>query len=61
MNVDGELVDLRALDAVRVPPERPRSFEAGPDGLEFLAFGAPRVGESAAADAEQLPGWWESG
>ena len=31
-----------------------RTMEAGPDGIEFLAFGAgddPR-------DAELVPGWW---
>jgi hypothetical protein len=31
--------DLDALDAVRVAPTVTRSFEAGPDGLELLAFG----------------------
>jgi mannose-6-phosphate isomerase-like protein (cupin superfamily) len=27
------------LDAIRVAPELPRAFEAGPDGLDFIAFG----------------------
>ncbi|MEJ7788055.1 MAG: hypothetical protein WKF96_24915 [Solirubrobacteraceae bacterium] len=35
-----ELRDVGPLDAIRVAPSTPRAFEAGPDGLEFLAFGA---------------------
>ena len=34
-----ELADVRPLDAIRIAPEVPRAFEAGPDGLELLAFG----------------------
>ncbi len=37
--VEGELVELRPWSALRVPAGSVRSFEAGPDGLEFLAFG----------------------
>jgi mannose-6-phosphate isomerase-like protein (cupin superfamily) len=55
--LDDEIVELRSLDAVRVGPQVARAFAAGPDGLEFLAFGAPAVG-SPGEDAEQLPGWW---
>ncbi|MBC7645323.1 MAG: hypothetical protein H7123_09355, partial [Thermoleophilia bacterium] len=33
--------DLTTWDAVRVAAATPRAFEAGPDGLEFIAFGAP--------------------
>jgi hypothetical protein len=43
---------------VRVPPRRVRQFEAGPEGAEILAFGAPNTGASLAADAEPLPNWW---
>ncbi len=35
-----EILDVHALDAVRVAPEVARAFEAGPEGLEFIAFGA---------------------
>jgi hypothetical protein len=31
--------DLRPWDALRLAPETLRAFEAGPDGLELLAFG----------------------
>jgi quercetin dioxygenase-like cupin family protein len=56
INIDGEVVDVRAWDVVRVPPQAMRALEAGPDGLEFLAFGAP-LGETPSAITEE--GWWE--
>lgn len=34
-----EIRDVSPLDAIRVAASTPRAFEAGPDGLEFLAFG----------------------
>ena len=37
-----EVVDLARWDAVRVPPETTRAFEAGPDGLEIIAVGGPK-------------------
>jgi mannose-6-phosphate isomerase-like protein (cupin superfamily) len=57
VKIDDEIVDVKTLDAVRVPAEKMRCFEAGPEGLELLAFGAPHV-ESAAADVEMAPNWW---
>jgi mannose-6-phosphate isomerase-like protein (cupin superfamily) len=56
--LDGEVVELRAWDALRVPPETMRSFEAGPEGCELLAFGAPKTGTSVADDVETTWGWW---
>lgn len=53
VKLDDDIVDLRPLDAVRVAPQVFRSWEAGPDGLELLAFGA-RVQD----EAEFIPGWW---
>jgi hypothetical protein len=41
-----------------VSRETTRSFEAGPDGLALLAFGAPRTPETEGADARPVPGWW---
>ena len=58
MKLEDDVVELRAWDAVRVPPQITRSIESGPEGVELLAFGAPRTG-SPGADAEPLPGWWE--
>ena len=37
------------------PPATRRGLEAGPDGAEVLAVGAPNVGFG---DAEQLPDFW---
>ena len=55
--LDDEVIELRQWDAIRVGPGVMRCFEAGSDGIELLAFGAPQM-ESAAADAEIQPGWW---
>lgn len=54
-----DIVELKALDAVRVAPTTTRQFEGGPEGVELLAFGAPRtVGELPSADGKPKPGWW---
>ena len=52
IKVDDQLVDVAPLDAIRVTPRAARAFEAGPEGLEFLAFGAhhPADGEPVADD-----------
>jgi hypothetical protein len=55
IKLDDEIVDVRSLDALRVPKETIRNFEAGPEGLELIAFGAPNTGPQ---DAETIPGWW---
>jgi mannose-6-phosphate isomerase-like protein (cupin superfamily) len=39
VKLDEEIFDVRALDAIRVSPRVARAFEAGPEGLEFIAFG----------------------
>jgi len=51
--LEDQLVELRALDAIRVAPGVTRAFQAGPDGLELLAFGPRHDG-----DGDVLPGWW---
>ena len=50
VKLDDELVEVRRLDAIRVAPEVARAFEAGPDGLEFLAFGPHRAGDGEPVD-----------
>jgi len=55
MKLDDDLVELRQWDVIRVAPETTRAFEAGPDGIELLAFGTPIAEES---DGEIVPGWW---
>ena len=55
MKLDDEVVELGQWDALRVPPQVTRGFEAGPDGAEILAFGAP---SNENADAEMVQDWW---
>ena len=42
IRLDDEIRELRQWDVVRVAPEVVRAFEAGPDGLEFVAVGGPK-------------------
>src|SRR5436305_750133 len=39
MKLDDDVIDVGPLDAIRVAPAVARAFEAGPDGLELIAFG----------------------
>jgi mannose-6-phosphate isomerase-like protein (cupin superfamily) len=57
VKLDDEIVELKRWDAVRVAPDTVRCFEGGPDGLEYLAYGAPQ-GDAPSADARLTPGWW---
>ena len=54
--LDDQIVGLRVWDALRVPAGMMRGFEAGPDGAELLAFGAPTA-RPAGADLELEQGW----
>ena len=54
IKVDDEIVDAGTWDAIRFDKNTMRDVEAGPDGVEYLAFGAgddPR-------DAEMVQDWW---
>jgi mannose-6-phosphate isomerase-like protein (cupin superfamily) len=53
VKLDDEIVEIEALDAIRVSPGVIRQFEGGPDGIELVAVGARHDG-----DGELLPGWW---
>jgi mannose-6-phosphate isomerase-like protein (cupin superfamily) len=55
MKLDDEIVDLKQWDALRVPGAVTRGFEAGPDGAEIVAFGAPNTENK---DAEMVQDWW---
>ena len=55
IKLDDEILDLKPWDAIRVPSSTMRNLEAGPDGAEVLAFGAPNTDN---ADVEMTPGWW---
>jgi uncharacterized cupin superfamily protein len=54
INVDSEIVELAKWDAIRFDKNTMRAVEAGPDGVEYLAFGA---GEDP-RDAELVANWW---
>ena len=54
--LDDEIVELRPFDAVRVHKNTMRGFEAGPDGAEMIAIGAPHTGPG---DAQTVDGWWD--
>jgi mannose-6-phosphate isomerase-like protein (cupin superfamily) len=54
LKLDDEIIEVAALDAIRVAPQVTRCFEAGPGGLEVLAAGARHEG-----DGEIIPGWWK--
>ena len=58
MKLDDEIVEVRAWDAVRVPPGTWRGYEAGPEGLELLVIGAPNLGGSPRDDVEGRRDWW---
>jgi mannose-6-phosphate isomerase-like protein (cupin superfamily) len=54
IKVEDEIVEVGEWDAIRFDRDTMRAVEAGPDGVEYLAFGAgddPR-------DAELVPDWW---
>ena len=54
IKVEDEIVELAEWDAIRIAKDTMRAVEAGPDGVEYLAFGAgtdPR-------ESEIVPNWW---
>ena len=55
VKVEDEIVELTEWDAIRFPKDTMRQMEAGPDGVEYLAFGA---GDDP-MEAEMAPGWWD--
>jgi mannose-6-phosphate isomerase-like protein (cupin superfamily) len=54
IKVEDEIVDVAQWDAIRFGTNTMRCVEAGPDGIEYLAFGA---GDDP-LDAEMAPNWW---
>jgi quercetin dioxygenase-like cupin family protein len=53
--VEDEVVEMKPLDALRVPGSVARGMEAGPEGAEILAFGAPNTENQ---DAEMVSDFW---
>jgi hypothetical protein len=55
VKVRDEIKELGPWDVIRVAKDTPRGFEAGPEGVEFIAIGAP----GGPGDAENIDGFWE--
>lgn len=53
--LEDDIVDLKPFDALRVHKDTVRCFEAGPEGAEMLAIGAPNTGPG---DADVIQDWW---
>ena len=54
IKVEDEIVELGQWDAIRIDKDTMRDVEAGPDGVEYLAFGA---GDDP-SEVEMAQGWW---
>ena len=54
IKVEDEIVELGPMDALRIAMDTMRDVEAGPEGVEFIAFGA---GDDP-QDAEMVQDWW---
>jgi hypothetical protein len=57
IKLDDEIIDLERLDAIRIGKDVMRCMEGGPEGIGWIAFGAPPV-ENAREEADLVPGWW---
>ena len=51
--IENEIVAVGPKDVVYCPPGTMRAWEAGPDGLELLAFG-----DHVEGDSKLEMGWW---
>lgn len=49
-----DIFEIGPRDVVAVPAQTMREYEAGPDGLELIAFGAHHEGEKTDGDTN----WW---
>jgi mannose-6-phosphate isomerase-like protein (cupin superfamily) len=53
--VGDDILELKQWDVLRVDKDTVRGFEAGPEGAEVIAVGAPNTGPG---DAETTNDWW---
>lgn len=56
VKLDDDIHDVVQWDTLRVANSTMRAFEAGPDGMELIVFGAPHTGPG---DGDIVMGWWE--
>jgi mannose-6-phosphate isomerase-like protein (cupin superfamily) len=54
VKVDDDVVELDTWDAIRFDKGTMHDVEAGPEGVEYLAFGAG----TDASEAEMVQDWW---
>jgi mannose-6-phosphate isomerase-like protein (cupin superfamily) len=54
IKVEDEIVEVAEWDAIRFDKDTMRNVEAGPEGIEYVAFGA----EEDPLDADMVPHWW---
>jgi mannose-6-phosphate isomerase-like protein (cupin superfamily) len=54
IKLDDEIVEISTYDAIRISPTVVRQLEAGPDGLEVLAFSPRRADDRG----KMLTDWW---
>jgi uncharacterized cupin superfamily protein len=55
IKVEDEVREMKQWDAVRLHRDTLRCFEAGDEGAELIAIGAPNTGPG---DAEIVQEWW---
>jgi quercetin dioxygenase-like cupin family protein len=55
IKIEDEVRELKQWDAVRLHRDTIRGFEAGDEGAELIAIGAPNTGPG---DAEVIQNWW---
>jgi mannose-6-phosphate isomerase-like protein (cupin superfamily) len=55
IKVEDEIVEVGQWDAIRFDKDTMRDVEAGPDGIEYVAFGA---GDDP-AEVEMAQNWWD--
>ena len=55
LKLDDEILELQPFDAVRIPRETMRNLDAGDEGAEIIAFGAPNTGPG---DGPMTQDWW---
>ena len=55
LKLEDEIVELKPYDAIRVHKDTTRGFEAGPEGAELIAVGAPHP---PPGDADMIDDWW---
>jgi mannose-6-phosphate isomerase-like protein (cupin superfamily) len=58
LKLDDDVIDVRPLDAIRVAPSVKRSFAAGTDGMEVIAFGPHHEGDGELLTEEDF---WAAG